>query len=100
VATVFSVLLLVAPWLVEMVLICRLLIVFPPRQTPKLKLLGIFAFPATMKIIRLVCIALFFVRYIPESLKASNAIQALQSSNLKQIPYPTVERIAEILDSA
>lgn len=59
----YALLILLSPVLTELVLVIRILAVFPPRHTPKHKLALVLAPTMALKIARFVTIGLFFRDY-------------------------------------
>jgi hypothetical protein len=52
-----------AAWLVDLILIFRLLAIFPPKTTPRTQLLTVFALPIALKSARLACLSVAFADF-------------------------------------
>ncbi|EKM54747.1 uncharacterized protein PHACADRAFT_97703 [Phanerochaete carnosa HHB-10118-sp] len=90
----------IAPWLAELVLALRLLIVFPPSQTPKAKLAAVFAFPVAVKIVRLSCLIVYYHHWIRETDHAASGLQAAETVDYRHSPYSKVEWFLQIFDNS
>lgn len=95
----FSVAFGLAPWLAELVLAFRLLVVYPPRRTSARKLILVFAFPVAAKIVRLACVANYYHRFITVSQKSGTPLQAAQAGNYRHSPYTITEFFLQIFDT-
>ncbi|EKM52434.1 uncharacterized protein PHACADRAFT_100589 [Phanerochaete carnosa HHB-10118-sp] len=95
----FAVVFGLAPWLAELVLALRLLVVFPPSQTSWRKLAAVFAFPVAVKIVRLACVITYFHNWIRETDSAANPLQAAETVDYKHSPYTKVDWFLQIFDN-
>ena len=90
----------IIPWLADIILACRLLVVFPPRTTPKRKLLALFAFPVIVKSIRLAAVIVFFQGFQTKLRGArGNPLQLLLQYGYHNSPWTKVEWFLEIFDT-
>ncbi|EKM48940.1 uncharacterized protein PHACADRAFT_202207 [Phanerochaete carnosa HHB-10118-sp] len=95
----FTVVFGIAPWFADLVLALRLLVVFPPSQTPKAKLAAVFAFPITVKIVRLSCVIAYYHTWDKETEHAGSALQAAETVDYRHSPYTKVEWFLQIFDN-
>ncbi|GJE92697.1 hypothetical protein PsYK624_088530 [Phanerochaete sordida] len=97
---VFAVVALLSPWIAELVLAYRLVAVFPPRRTPLWKLAAVFAYPVTIKCVRLGCMIAFWRVCFRETAHAANALVAAESLDWGKYPYSRAELFLQIFDNA
>jgi hypothetical protein len=97
----FVVAFLLAPWLIDLALIVRLLAVLPFSATPRKQFLAIFLFPLAIKIARLVMLVLIAHQWMSEAGGLSqNNIQAGEQMSWAHSPYFKAEWICQIIDNA
>lgn len=96
----FIVLLLLAPWVAELVLDFRLAIVFPPRRTPPLKLAAIFAIPVVVKCARLGCMIAFWRVFFREVTQYSSVLMESENIGWRKFPYVRAAFLLQLLDNA
>lgn len=96
----YGICLQLAPWLSELVLLLRVLAVFPPHHTPKLTLATVLAPSVSLKTARIVCMANFYVKFVKFSRGARNSIQAIQSFDLEGSGWTRAGQFCEMFDNA
>ncbi|EKM48131.1 uncharacterized protein PHACADRAFT_155296 [Phanerochaete carnosa HHB-10118-sp] len=99
-STAFIVILLLSPWVAELVLVFRLAIVFPPRRTPLSKLAAVSAFPVVVKCARLGCLASFWKVFVRETTQYSGALTETENIGWQQFPYIRATCLLQLFDDA
>jgi hypothetical protein len=98
---VFCILTSYTPWLVEMILVIRLLAVYPYSTTPKRLWFFIFIPLLLLKIARFVNMTIFTVEYVA-LLRSSSSVNPLPISQIawSSHPGPKMEWIIQVVDNS
>ena len=88
-----------APWLTELVLLLRLLVIYPPGRTSKKMLALVFTFPILVKLVRMTCLIVYLHTYVRETEHNPLAWRSADNSNFRSTPYTDVERFLQIFDN-
>ncbi|GJE92706.1 hypothetical protein PsYK624_088620 [Phanerochaete sordida] len=96
---VVGVVLPLAPWIAELVLAYRLVVVFPPARTPRWKLAAIFAFPVAVKLARLGCNIAFWRVWFREVEHSPSPLMAVEDIGLRNFLYSRAELFLQIFDN-
>lgn len=88
-----------APWLTELVLLLRLLVIYPPRRTSKKTLALVFTFPVLVKLVRMACLIVYFHTYVQNTENVPVASRAAESGNFRATPYSKIEWFLQIFDN-
>ena len=94
----FGIVLSFVPWIAELVLLLRLVVVFPPQLTGRRAFAAIIAFPVIVKLVRLACMICYYVQFARDAPKFGNGVITVQNGPT-QSPFVKVEWTLEIFDN-
>lgn len=94
----FGVVLSFVSWISELVLLLRLVAVFPIQLTGRKTLMAILAFPIFVKIVRLACMVCYYVQFSEVAPPYGNNILTIELGPTHS-PYIKVEWTLEIFDN-
>ena len=86
------------PWISELVLLLRLVAVFPVQLTGRKTLMAIIAFPVVVKLVRLACMICYFVQFSRVAPPYGNNIVTVRMSPTES-PFMKAEWTLEIFDN-
>ncbi|EKM52486.1 uncharacterized protein PHACADRAFT_260933 [Phanerochaete carnosa HHB-10118-sp] len=94
----FGVVLSFVTWISELVLLLRLVAVFPIQLTGRKTLLAIMAFPVAVKLVRLACLVCYYVQFSEVAPPYGNNVLTIQDGPANS-PFIKVNWTLEIFDN-